>query len=221
MLSVLITVFHFFFSKKISLELHFFGLTKNTVTFFNLLFAKRWILTPSKSCHLMVFNTVQPLSVSALPLTPFTLSHLTCSCSSIPYPLFLVIFFINSNFAVWIPSPQSLCSMDVSWLSSWLCYFDLLLTMLSAFGESPRTSLPSMWGECSSYLKEYFRSEDFFYRIYFNIDSTTELGASWPWCWQSRAVLLVRWASWAQGFCPRTPSTQRMPGATRPWLHKL
>lgn len=137
---------------------------------------------------------------------------------SSPAPVLLFGFFL--------PRPLH-CSMDVSWLSPWLCYFDLLPTMLSTFGESPRISLPSVWGECSSYLNEYLRFEDFFFffkQIYCNINSATELGASWPWCWQSWAVLLVWRASWAQGFCPRTPSTQSMPGATRPWLvlqHKL
>lgn len=156
MLSILITVFHFFFfSQKNPLPW-----AKYTVTFFSLLFAKHWILSSSKSCHLMVFNTVQPLSatdsIDPLPSNMFLLFYCLILFSllfSSPTPVLL--------FGFLLPSPLH-CSMDVSWLSPWLCYFGLL-TMLSAFGESPRTSLPSVWGECSSYLNEYFRFKDFYF----------------------------------------------------------
>lgn len=90
---------------------------------------------------------------------------------SSPAPVLLFGFFL--------PRPLH-CSMDVSWLSPWLCYFDLLLTMLSTFGESPWISLPSVWGECSSYLNEYLRFEDFFFLNRFIVTSTLQQNLERP-----------------------------------------
>lgn len=113
MLSILITVFHFFFfSQKNPLPWATFLDSLNILSLFSVCFLPNTEFSLLPNPVTWWFSTLFSLY---RPLTPLTLSHLTCSCSSIALSSFPCYFLHQLQF----------CCSDsfspVPYIAPWMC----------------------------------------------------------------------------------------------------
>lgn len=91
----------------------------------------------------------------------------------------VLICFLNFQFLLHSLFHNTLSVQ--SWLSSLFCYFNLVLTVLDAFGESPNTA-KYFWRMLKSYFNECLWFEVICLFVYLNNDSGIEVGTHSSWC---------------------------------------
>lgn len=101
---------------------------------------------------------------------------------SLFFSLTLIFLCSSLSFQVILHSLFHTTSPALSCRSSWFCHLNFV-TMLSAFGESPKTAKSYFGRMLESCFKEYFGFEGIYLFVCWNTDSGTEMGTYWPWCW--------------------------------------